>query len=1291
MNSRTRRLWIWGLALSPFLFVLAALVAAHAWLNRHLHRDIALPGVRIHLANPTLAWDLSFDADSLVVSARAGSLRAGHVFADLSMWQSLVSLHPSLYAQADTVAVRLDSAAAAAAAERRRREGAKTPAFPNLRVPVPFHLRIAAVTVARGERPLVSLSGLRLQTDGPKGAVVSWDSVALRVADSAAPEGRLVTVPASVRASARWFGKWVRYQVRAQNENGDYAWIEGERRKADLREGRDSLEVNVARLSDYGAWFSGRKVPDLRSFNLQAADDGALARSARFRARGHLPVFWHFGPQDLDLQAHWEDGAGRLVAEIRGPENEDVYLQGQVNWPGRLDTATVLRTMTGTFSGYSRNVKVRLGPKTLPGDMEISRLRLRQGLVAEAEVRTRDSSTFQLRAGPDPEKKWKLTFSGKASPREAWAQRWTNDTNVSYREAWVNGEFHPGQVAVSARLRGNVRAYGAAADSAVAEQVVTKRGYYLLSSQVFAKEGVWPVKGQVEWGTRQGKGPRKVTLWFEARNPRFGSLRFAMPERKHMHAKADNLVVEKFPYPRLEKIFPSHPVVTGAFDWDWGKRAGYLDAKAGLAYGGESFDASVKGNWDAEFFHLASLEASGSGSDLKLSLDLRLGGRQFYQVRKLGIADLQGISLQTRRIEAARLAALAPRLPLASGLLNGRLAYDDSTGFGGAFTADDVEIKGARKAPRLARLSLRGEGKALIVAAVTASPSNPWLDDTLRLRVGDVLSARPTVDLRAAGAQGPVLVFQGGLAGRRSLEGNFAVTGDALLQGAGAVRGLRVEGRLAAPLGADFLRGLRVDSASLRGRYGAPGIDTQTFRGDWKVAEGRLALTDFHAVDALGRSLQGGAEGSLLKPFSVTLKLRGQSLALRLPEVQKLVFQDLEASVTYDSLGLSADAAAGRASFVADRAAVVIQGDLEGAALSYRAPPPPSPGAPAPVPQASVRARLRNFLFRHKIGFREIQRFFRTVKTDKRKKRIKPVDLHLALETAGSENRIETDILRVNFSGDLTLKGVYPYTMLSGEFNALKGELGQSSQAYDVSDLDLKWQNATVEEGRIAVEAVKKLRVDCKPETRRTCNVFIKLDGRLDDMAFTYDSDCGGATAGEAIKPTSLINSVSRGCFFEEDIAGSGSANYGEAVFNFLEPAINEKLSSVGNKVTYGWIQSTQVSGIGNAIAGDTTGSQPIAVNVESKEKWGLRFRGKAGYHQEKKLPDPWEMKGAVEWRVPVERLSSDSTWRRKMQDRFTLEASAETRPEEKPTEERQSQVRKQVGIRYRYKFWDLW
>ncbi|MEO6096342.1 MAG: hypothetical protein ABIW76_11820, partial [Fibrobacteria bacterium] len=647
--------------------------------------------------------------------------------------------------------------------------------------------------------------------------------------------------------------------------------------------------------------------------------------------------------------------------------------------------------------------------------------------------------------------------------------------------------------------------------------------------------------------------------------------------------------------------------------------------------------------------------------------------------------------------DAASLSAfLGEGYPVEQGTLNGILAYSDSSGFRGTYSIRDLGLRQFRKRISIPRLSLDGEGSSLHLSMRTKSSVYPWLNDSLNLTIANVLSRDHGLNLKVLSDDGLALTFQGVSREFRDVDGRFALRGkSALLPGqAGEIRDVDISGHFAAPFGKDFLQVMLLDSTSFSGRYAVPGLDTQAFYGTLSLHEGRLRVPDLSARNRGGVTLTGEADCLLTRPPTVTARVRGENVALQWPGIQKLIFRDADAAFRLDSSGLTAMATVGRAEFASSRPPVSMRGAVENLSLEYGRPRTPKAlkGAPpvtALIPQLKVKGKLRGFLFKHKIGFRELQKSIKTVKVDKRKKRVKPMDVQINIETSGSENRVETDVLRMVFVGDIAVKGVYPYTLLSGEFSALNGELGQTSQSYDITDFDLKWQNATVEEGRISVEGGKRLRADCKPDTKRTCNVYVKLAGRLDEMAFTYDSDCGGNT-GATLEPSALINSVSRGCYSDEYVAGGGGGNYGEAVFALLEPTINEKLSKVGASFSGGWIKRTSVSGIGTAVSGDTTGFEPIAIGVESKEKWGVSFKASTGYHSEKKVQNPWESKISAEWRPPLEKASKNSKWKRRVRDRVTLEASAETRPEEKINEENR-QVRKQVGIRYRFKFWDLW
>src|SRR5690606_30462647 len=126
---------------------------------------------------------------------------------------------------------------------------------------------------------------------------------------------------------------------------------------------------------------------------------------------------------------------------------------------------------------------------------------------------------------------------------------------------------------------------------------------------------------------------------------------------------------------------------------------------------------------------------------------------------------------------------------------------------------------------------------------------------------------------------------------------------------------------------------------------------------------------------------------------------------------------------------------------------------------------------------------------------------------------------------------------------------IYPYMLVRGKVSGLQGEVGQVRQAYVLRDFEVKWDNVTLEDGVLYVEGEKRLRTDCRVETRQTCQIYIRLDGRLEDVRFTYDTDCGQGT-GETVPPSVLINSMARGCYVAE--AQGGDGNYGGAAFAML-------------------------------------------------------------------------------------------------------------------------------------------
>ncbi len=129
-------------------------------------------------------------------------------------------------------------------------------------------------------------------------------------------------------------------------------------------------------------------------------------------------------------------------------------------------------------------------------------------------------------------------------------------------------------------------------------------------------------------------------------------------------------------------------------------------------------------------------------------------------------------------------------------------------------------------------------------------------------------------------------------------------------------------------------------------------------------------------------------------------------------------------------------------------------------------------------------------------------------------------------------------------------------------------------------------------------------------------------------------------------------------------------------------------------KFEYSWQWNYQdrfkEAGLSALLGSDSTGLESIALEVESRSVRRLGFKGRAGYHPETKLANPMEYRLAAEYRPPLEKVWSDSTWQARVRGRVTVEAAVETRPQGRDLEE-ERRVRQRVGLRYRYRFWDLW
>jgi len=945
----------------------------------------------------------------------------------------------------------------------------------------------------------------------------------------------------------------------------------------------------------------------------------------------------------------------------------------------------------------------QIGKRSLPVDFVLSSLRLDPGLVAEANVQTVDGSDLALRwNGADPKS---FQFSGPISPRETWATIWT-DSNVSFHSAHVEGTFENKQFSVLASLQG-VMAYKTEADSVVAEQQITSGGYILSSGRIYRGGQVFQASGDVDWARRPGHAGSSIA--FELSHPEFGRIHFSMPVPDSLQVDARNVKVSEFPYLPARRFERFQPVVNGKFAWSPVSGAGESDVRVAFSYQQKEIRTHASAVWDKDSLYLREAEIQSGASRLTGVATLGLAGQSLAGLSHLtpdAVGSGEVTSENVRIGEMLDLINPGRGSAVADGLLDGDMEYDAHSGWNGSLQASGIRVPALHSLMDVTDFSLAGRGSSLLLSVRTASTRQPLLTDSVEASLSGLQSGSPQLGIHAQ--SGPLEAdFAGDLSGWKEMRGSLRVAGRAPLGGTvGTLDEVDLQGDLFIPFGAHSEQGMgqtpgqytgpRFVSRQFRLRYipTAAAVDTQFLEASLSYANGLLSAPDLSLRNAQGGVIKGQLQARFVDTVSARFNFAGEDLQVALPQGQRVKAHEVSGNLAWDQAnGLSLTAQAESGTFRASDAPLRIEGGFENLQVAASIPPADATS----LPKMMMRGRIRDFLFQRKMGFNDIKAFFRGVNRQKgvlngvSSRRSKPWDLDLQLEAVGTANHIDTDVLRLNFLGDLEVKGVYPYTLFNGKLTGLQGEIGQAGQSFDVSDFEVKWENSTLDEGTVYVEGTKKLLVDCSPNTTRTCSIFVKLNGDLSEMDFGYDTDCEetGQTIGAPMSPATLINWASQGCATPESQSGGG---YSAAVGNSVQPLLSKGLTNGFKKAGLGdIIQSTQVSGLGALVGGDTTGMEPLAVEVKTQEKYRLSMTGKAGYYPERKLADPWEYKLAGQYRPPLERVVKDSVWRARFRDRLTVETSVETLPPDLQAFEQQQQVRQEVGLHYRYRFWNWW
>jgi hypothetical protein len=1312
---------LWTLAVVPALclLLLIALALGGWWVeSRFLQREIRFgenDASSVHAYGARFEWTrLNFRADSVwfrspLLDARTG---ATEVRIDwLGGLSALLSLRAAARLDADSVYLRLR-----ADTTEPEEKPLDSLAFPDFAVPLVVRVDLRGVRIDDDSGFLARARDVHVRSRNKRKARARIDSAQTRWTKN---------LLLHATAALDW-SKKDSIDLEARVLRGpDTVSLKGRHAMRPLWKGREEVDARIRETGIYARTFGIDSLPNVRDIRLHAV--AALSESPALDLKLNAAVAAHrlsdeftLSPQTVDLSARWKNRRGGFSLQSKGEKGEDVVLSGEgrlLDLPARRDTSDATppwERAAVSLRGHARNFRVRVQDTLRSADVVIEKADW-DGRRLAVKLQTGDASRLEA-SGSMADSRWNASFLLDVNPGERWLHVFTG-SNVSFAQLRAQGTAAGGgkkrgakgsaggavtaQATLSAR---KISAYGVRLDSLHSSHAYGPQGYELKPSQLYSGKDVWTLSGRVlpaaPAGKKKGAGGTGSALAFELSHPTHGKLGYALNADGSMEVKASLLEVDALPYALTDSLPIEDPLLDGIFVWNPGRKTGSADLSAQAQFKQQHLEARVSGKWDARLLNLTTASIKMRKSELTVEARMRMNGRQFYEAWQVKPAQYEYAAIRTPGFDIAEaLKLFQPEPALSKGSVSGEMSYGETSGFEGQLKFASITPTDAIGDVVLKQLDLEGMGDTLFVSARTTSETVKPLNASLRIGVNALLQDEQKI--RVSLTAGDSLRVQMEATSRQfqSLRGTLRAAGSiALPEKSGTVEKIDVDMAFDVPLVDPVNRSL-LATRLFRGVYVLPGLTRQRFSLDPALRDGVFRMNNFSLQNEQGQTLTGTMEYALARN-SLKAHLGGERFAAQWADDYSIDLRNLSFDLARGENGLHLDASFARANFLYVDAPLHARGTLSSARIAYDEPARPAGStgrqrheqAPAVL---TLSGSLSESLIRYRLkSFADLQKVFR--KERQKKSSGPPLRLNVKVQTLGNKNQIDSDILRLTWVGDLSIRGVHPYTLFNGRINSLDGGLGLDKQAYGIQRFEVKWLNAPVDEGRINMEARKELASDCNRRDESevdSCTAIMRLQGELNDMQFSYDTDCGGSY-GAGASVAAILYSVQRGCYDASLATGDGGAGYGSKALDILAPTLSRGLSGYVSRYSRNWIEYTEITGLGSAVADEPTGDtlgEALSLGLTSKEYMRLRLKVRSGRHiASQDLSNPWEHMLALEWRPPADYLFRSDAWQRRMRDNLRAVASLQTRPVKVNSPE-EDEIEKKVGLNYTYFFWGNW
>ncbi len=602
-----------------------------------------------------------------------------------------------------------------------------------------------------------------VQSTGKQSIAVSADSI----------NGSYIKEPASLKLDASIEKENVSLKGRVHTANDNVAIIASAPRK-DLTQPKVTTSISVKDPLSWVPMELSSSIPAISNLDINGSVSTSLTQKTlqyNFTIKTHIGKFYPFLPLDATIKVNGTPKLTKISTKFANNEG------GWITLSGSLD-----ENIDFDFSGEIAYMSAIFGPQMMPMDMDIHSLK-KTGDTIEAEIETREGSTIS--ATVNTADNMKVDFTANLSPMEPWALDWVKGNVELGRNAKLFGNFENGKLRAYVKIDSIINAYHMKADSLRMSLILDGNGITFPKGTIYTPNETFFFSGDVDWYE-----PTLHTSW-QITQMHGGSAEATVHigDSLIVWARADHAEISTVPFSDIELNDKLKGTITGTWRHNLDSRVG--EARLDIDGNVEPFllhsYVKIREVEDTIFVDTAYAFHNSNKVAMEGIFVLPNDSNPDYKPTAMLPIQVLHASASAEEFNIPLLLEPLGDTTLASGLFNGEIAYEESSGLLGNIEFKDLNFKDiSSDLFNIRQLNVSAKKQKVELLANFDIANGIWTGDA-NIVVDDIFDPDRVVHLTYESANG------GSIIGTGTLNNQFELLGTIDINGSWLIPGIRAE------------------------------------------------------------------------------------------------------------------------------------------------------------------------------------------------------------------------------------------------------------------------------------------------------------------------------------------------------------------------------------------------------------------------------------------------------------------------------------------------------------------